>query len=165
MASGRAHDKASLVLALPVGLAVAWNFGLAEGLGAAVGCGLVGLFLEPDLDQEQTTESENRLRGMIGPFYRLWQFVWYAYAMAIPHRSPLSHVPGLSTSIRILYLLALFLLYATIRNWDLSGWNPDTWPAWAWPVLRGMFVGLCASDAAHWLMDFVPLPRRRAVGG
>jgi uncharacterized metal-binding protein len=153
---GRSHDHASLVMALPIGLAVAYRFGLVEGIGAAIGCGMIGLFLEPDLDQEQTTFSEIRLRHAIGPLMYLWQFLWWAYASALPHRAALSHTPILATAIRVLYILIPFLVYAYIQHWDFSAW-----PAWAWPTLRGMFAGLCASDTAHWLMDFFPWPKRR----
>lgn len=155
---GRSHDRVSLALALPVGLAVAYRFGLLEGIGAAIGCGLVGLFLEPDLDQEQTTFSETRLRHVIGPLMYLWQFYFYLYAL-LPHRCWLSHAPILSTAIRVLYVLAPFLIYAMINSWNFADW-----PTWCWPLLRGAFAGLCASDTAHWLMDFVPLPRRRTMG-
>ena len=50
MASGRAHDRATLIFSAPLGVSAAVLWGLDTGLVAAAACVIGGLWLSPDLD-------------------------------------------------------------------------------------------------------------------
>ena len=50
MASGRAHDRATLIVSAPIGMAAAVLWGADAGLIAAAACLIGGLWLSPDLD-------------------------------------------------------------------------------------------------------------------
>ena len=80
---------------------------------------------------------------------RLWQMYWFPYAIIIPHRHGLSHLPGLGTAGRLAYLL--LTAFAVVRLGDLP---VDGVPAWVFPIA----VGLAVSDFVHFWLDFI---RRR----
>ena len=154
MSDGKAHTKASKVLAPLAGIAtgaVCHTAGLGivdsvlAGFGAVVGCGVVGLVLGPDLDQPGVTIGERYIikrAAILG-----WLFVayWSVYAK-IPHRHWLSHAPILGTIGRLIYLLWLPVGFAVSKGVQV--------PHWAAVVFAGMVAGLMVSDTAHWAMDF-----------
>jgi uncharacterized metal-binding protein len=162
MASGRAHDRATLLLALPFGLL--WGPGLGvAGVGVASFAFLVGgLWLSPDLD------THSRATARWGPLRGLW----WPYRRLLRHRSLLSHSPLIGTTGRLAYLLtALVLLRALAGAWPLP-WPPDAlpplqaWPALAHALWRAQpalvlcaLVGLEASGWLHLLQDGDPVPR------
>jgi uncharacterized metal-binding protein len=162
MATGRAHDRATLALALPFGLL--WGPGLgAPGIAVASAAFLVGgLWLSPDLD------THSRATARWGPL----QPLWWPYRRLLRHRSLLSHSPLIGSAGRLAYLLGALAL---LRWLACAGpWPPlplPLPPAAAWPALAlhlwrahpGLLfcalVGLEASGWLHLLQDGDPLPR------
>jgi uncharacterized metal-binding protein len=155
MAMGRAHDRATTLLALPFG--VLWGPGLGVP-GILVGSALFllgGLWLSPDLD------TLSRATARWGPLHRLW----WPYRRLLSHRSLLSHSPLLGTSLRLLWLAALVLLACAALG-PLGAPPPaevlergrELWGSRR-PLLLAAFVGLEASSWLHLLQDGDPIPR------
>jgi uncharacterized metal-binding protein len=173
------HGRITIALT-PIATAIGFALGLALGYpvytGVLMGMGcLLGLFLDPDLDQEMITSSEWRflrvgwpviaigsgvwgiasgigapatllavgIGGMAGP---LWVAFWLPYAMVMKHRSTLSHFPGISTLIRVAYLLTPFIAIAIMFGVPVE-------PAW-FAVAIPLFVGLVISDFGHYMRDY-----------
>ena len=155
MASGKVHNTTSAALALPLGAAVAVWRSPIEGIGALLGC-LSGILLTPDLDQVAISISEWGMVKKLGPLGFLWMALWYFYARAIPHRSPLSHWPILGTATRLIYIAGLLVVIWTI----LGRPTLPTMPGWGWIFLRGWLIGLAGSDMGHFLLDLLPKKKR-----
>jgi len=150
--NGRAHAAASLAASLPTGLIVGLALGPDVGLCAAGGC-LLGIFVNPDLDQLTIERAEWRIIKWLPVIGWAWLMLWDIYARVCKHRGVLSHFPIIGTVGRVLYL----------ELWDLAFWLARDQPA---PVMvtpqqmrcaLGAFIGLAVSDCLHWLMDGCPL--------
>ena len=155
MASGRRHDQATWLLALPFG-ALCWPWlGLSGAAVASFSFVFGGLLLSPDLD---TRSNASRRWGPL-------TLLWWPYRRLLSHRSLLSHAPLLGTAGRLLYLALLWsvlcllgrplgtpapagLLEAVQRLWLQQ---PD--------LLITALVGLEASSWLHLIQDGDPLPR------
>lgn len=147
MASGKIHAACSVALAAISFGAIIGGIGDARlGAACAAGC-LAGIFLTPDLDQEGWSHSEHILvKATFGIGY-LWLLLWYPYAKAIPHRSPLSHFPVLGTAIRLLYL-GFWAAIPAYFGFRLAAPSPEMWPLLQWSVF-----GLALSDLGHFVFD------------
>ena len=168
MASGRQHDRATVLLALPFG--VLW-WPLLGPLGTAVvslAFLIGGLWLSPDLD------IRSRASRRWGPL----QWLWWPYRRVLRHRSPLSHSPLLGTALRLGYLGGLLILFAlALTPWGgpepLALLQPiaDLWQHRR-PLLIAALLGVEASCWLHLILDGDPTPRlpglvrarRRAAG-
>jgi len=149
MASGKAHARASLILAVPTGIVAGIGLdSVLVGIGAAVGS-VLGIALTPDLDQEMTTYFEWKLIRKTGPLGFLWMALWSVYSLALPHRSHLSHFPILGTLGRLLYLAVIAAII-----WLIAGRPEVCFPVWLHTLGLGVILGLAVSDVAHWIMDF-----------
>jgi len=152
--NGRAHALASIVIAVPSGVAAAsWTGDMATGLAVAGGCAL-GAMIGPDLDIDHRTEGERiawRLGSGFGYAFQVW---WYPYALLFKHRSPWTHLPLVGTLGRLLYV-ALTLSPLVALAWA-GGWRPSADPLVRWYAVWAL-AGLAVSDAAHWLMDGLPV--------
>jgi len=160
MASGRAHDRATTLLALPFGLL--WGPGLgAPGIAvASLAFLLGGLWLSPDLD------TLSRATARWGPLHPLW----WPYRRLLRHRSLLSHSPLLGSAGRLAYLLGALALLRLLLGAAPGPAHPFP-PAAAWPALAlslwrahpqlvlCALAGLEASSWLHLLQDGDPLPR------
>ncbi|MCP9928232.1 DUF2227 family putative metal-binding protein [Cyanobium sp. CH-040] len=155
MASGRAHDRATWLLALPFGLL--WAPALGPGGVGCAGLGFLlgGLLLSPDLD---TRSNATRRWGPLG-------VLWWPYRHGLSHRSLFSHSPLLGTAGRLAYLAALALLAAALLA-PLGGPPPRQLLAAAlelWhgqrPLVVSALAGLEASSWLHLIQDGDPLPR------
>ena len=83
---------------------------------------------------------------------RLWQMYWFPYAIIIPHRHGLSHLPGLGTAGRVAYLAVT--IWLLVR---LSVLPPiDRVPEWVFPIA----IGLAVSDFTHFWLDFIRRERK-----
>jgi uncharacterized metal-binding protein len=157
MASGRDHDRATWLLALPFG-ALWWPVLGLEGLI----CGAVaflagGLWLSPDLD---TRSNPTRRWGPL-------RWLWWPYRRLLVHRSLLSHGPLIGSAGRMLYLAGLVLGLSVLFT-PLGAPSPDqllTSAAALWrshrPLLLAALVGLEASAWLHLIQDGDPMPRWR----
>ena len=118
----------------------------------ALGGYLAGAIVEPDLDQVGITSSEGYVLKHLGCFGALWVAYWLPYGKIMPHRSFLSHFPGVSTLLRLVYLLApaayVVNRYALYRPWMAQ-------------ALVGVWIGLTVSDTLHFVADVVSKEVRR----
>lgn len=157
MASGRDHDRATWLWALPFG-ALWWP---ALGL-AGVACGAAaflvgGLWLSPDLD---TRSNPTRRWGPL-------RWLWWPYRRLLVHRSLFSHGPLIGSAGRLLYLAALALGLSGLLT-PLGGPAPAQLLVAAgalWqeqrPLLLAALVGVEASAWLHLIQDGDPMPRWR----
>ncbi|MFN6353483.1 MAG: DUF2227 family putative metal-binding protein [Cyanobacteriota bacterium] len=160
MAMGRAHDRATTLLALPFGLLWGPGLGPAGIAVASLSFVLGGLWLSPDLD------TPSRALARWGPLKPLW----WPYRRLLRHRSLLSHSPLIGTGGRLAYLLAALALLRLVAEAGPWGSIPLP-PLGAWPALvMGLWqahptwvlcalTGLEASSWLHLLQDGDPLPR------
>lgn len=163
MPSGSVHTATSVILSVPIGLSVGNMAGDVAGLGAALGC-LAGVFVNPDLDVNGLTSSEWKLIKFSIVLGMLWTLAWLPYAFILKHRSFLSHSIILSTAIRIGYMWLVLLagawLFGRVLGVRISI-NVPPMPMSVQSFLWGAFGGLCASDAAHIIMDRLIRTRRK----
>ncbi|MEY4431717.1 MAG: hypothetical protein RLZZ533_1653 [Cyanobacteriota bacterium] len=165
MASGRAHDRATWLLAAPVAL-LWWPWlGPAGSIAAGLAFVLGGLWLSPDLD---TRSNPTRRWGPL-------RLLWWPYRRLLSHRSLLSHAPLLGSAGRLLYLGALVLALSWLAQ-PLGSPSPGALTQRAsqlWhqhqPLALAALVGLEASAWLHLLQDGdpsprLPWPRRRRPG-
>jgi uncharacterized metal-binding protein len=155
LASGRLHDRATWLLALPAALLVWPWLGWPGVAAAAVGFLLGGLLLSPDLD------THSRPTARWGPL----GILWWPYRRLLRHRSLLSHSPLLGTAGRLAYLgcavLVLTLLLqplgaaapASLWQQGMELWRQHQ------PLLIAALVGVEASSWLHLIQDGDPMPR------
>ena len=143
MPNGRRHTIASCVVGAASGAAL-----ILYSPEAAFWCttgALAGILLTPDNDLRGniTYHYVKKYAGL--PAYFLWKLVWWCYGF-IPHRSPLSHAPVLSTIIRLLYLWLWILpiWYYLQLPWPTFSVNAGWW-----------LIGLGLADIAHGWLDFL----------
>lgn len=103
---------------------------------------VLGRFIEPDLDQLSLTISEGDMMRKFGCIGMFWVMYWFPYSFFIPHRSPVSHMPGLSDAIRMAYLFWWFAPLLTYYNITLS-----------YEIPFGLWIGLTISTFVHWSLD------------
>jgi len=155
MASGRSHDRATVVLALPFGLLWAPGLGPPGVATAAAAFLLGGLWLSPDLD------TRSRATARWGPLAPLW----WPYRRFLRHRSVLSHSPLLGTAGRLAWLAALLtgacLLLVPLGTPPPQRLADDLHALWQRqrPLVIAALVGLEASAWLHLLQDGDPVPR------
>lgn len=112
-------------------------------VGVAVG-GLVGCIVDPDLDHEWRTQSEQRVRRFNPVVGLLWSAYWSPYDWAHPHRGT-SHTWPYGTLVRFVYALwPLLIVSVFLAHWAVV-------LAW-WSLV---FVGLSVQDCLHLYMDEV----------
>lgn len=157
VASGRAHDLATWLLALPFGL-LWWPWmGLAGSGWAALGFLVGGLYLSPDLD------TRSRPYQRWGPL----RLLWWPYRRLLPHRSVVSHAPLLGTAGRLLYSLGVVLGLSGLLS-GLGGPTPlqclqGFWSLWQrhQGLTLAALAGVEASTWLHLIQDGDPMPRLR----
>ena len=155
MASGRDHDRATLLASLPFGLALLPLLGSRAALLGALAFLIGGLWLSPDLDTR--SRPSQRWRWLSG--------LWWPYRRLVRHRGWLSHTPLLGSASRLLLLLG-WLLLALVGLQTIGGPGPN----WALQQLqqlwqshpRLLITALLAIEASAWLhllQDGDPMPR------
>ena len=155
MASGRAHDRATWLLALPFGL-LWWPWlgpvgSVSAGLAFLVG----GLWLSPDLD---TRSNPTRRWGPL-------RLLWWPYRRLLRHRSLVSHSPLLGTAGRLLYL-AVTVAVICLLTQPLGAPAPlqlmrHGWMLWQQQptLLLAVLAGVEASAWLHLIQDGDPIPK------
>ena len=107
MASGRNHDRSSVLWSIPFGLCINLIIGHPFGLMGGLAFCLGGLWLSPDLDTYSVALKR----------WGLLKIIWWPYRKVIPHRSLFSHAPLIGTTVRIGYLILwLFFLLLLIKR-------------------------------------------------
>lgn len=172
MATGRTHATVAWTLAVPLGSIGAYAYATGNAaLGIGVWCGTVaGILITPDADLEGTTWEEARFYSLATPLGLLWQWAWFLYARAIPHRG-ISHTPILGTLTRIAYTAFLTHLLTWIVNgaWlnycHISHCNPVQISIPYWHIApytaTGMILAWIAQDLGHILFDRKRKNRKR----
>jgi uncharacterized metal-binding protein len=137
MAAGRVHARAAVLTGIALTAAAVYVYQAGDATAAAgLAAGAwAGWAIDPDLDHEVRTHTERRVSRHLGsPAGRLWRAVWAPYAVLIPHRSPLSHFPGLGTVIRAAYFWAVVWILAHVLGHaiptppqDLALWTLAAW--------------------------------------
>ena len=155
MASGRHHDRATGLLALPFGLLWWPALGPAAALMAAVGFLAGGLWLSPDLD------TRSRATRRWGPLALLW----WPYRRVLSHRSAHSHTPLRGSAGRLAYLALAAALLSQLAQplgapsaAQLLTALPRLWRDQQ-PLLLPALVGVEASGWLHLIQDGDPIPR------
>lgn len=151
MANGRTHAGDSALLTAPVTISISLHSGVLPGALAGLGC-FLGIVLSPDLDQESWTYSEWVLRKVpvVGWILSWLMFIyWYPYSKAFRHGNWMTHVPVISTVLRLAYALSVPLLVMAL--WDVE-LLVEIFPTLQY-MLGYVFIGLCVSDTAHWIRD------------
>jgi uncharacterized metal-binding protein len=143
MASGRAHTAVS-IFAAGIGAAAINGFakssaGLATGY--LNGC-LADLAITSDLDMINQTAAHRYIRYFYRYLAALWRLIWLPHAIAIPHRSFLSHFPLVSTIGRLVYLGIPGMLIANILNL----WPGDRTSEW---IAQSHNITLIISTTSH----------------
>lgn len=120
---------------------------IVAGVLGFLGC-LLGLIVDPDLDQEMVSSSEWRLIKIpiIGKIIgTAWVSYWFFYALIMPHRK-MSHWPIIGTLTRVAWMAWPFILLSYFQIWRV--------PLPSLAYLLYAFLGLCISDLGHWWRDF-----------
>ena len=148
MADGRSHARAAFLVLAAGG--AGWALGQVPG--PVLGGLALGWMVTPDIDLPGTTYEEERVYRLrlgclpIGLLLGLaWEWYWFPYARIVPHRSPWSHLPGLGTAARLLYLALPYLVY---------GWAFG-FPWWDWGVVLQVWAGMAVQDTVHLVLDAV----------
>ena len=163
MASGRTHQKGyiwGLAALAAAGAFLLYNGSiLPEDAGGLLVGGVLGLLIDPDVrDQHNiTTRGERRVwrAPLVGPILGyLFQVYWYPLALWIPHRSFLSHCPGIATAVAAAWLI----LPPAAAGYYLTGGNLQApfgvWLlSWYQPWMPAAFLGWCFQDTIHLALD------------
>ena len=143
MSGGRTHATvttiaaAILIITAPV---YTEYFGI-ESAGMIIGTA-AGLFLTPDLDQDNPVYSHYLTGKIYMPLRWAWGIIWLPYAKLIPHRSWVSHAPIAGTLIRIIYLnIITVCLCGQSIQWITK--------SLFWWVIAGIAI----ADFLHWIFD------------
>ena len=113
-----------------------------RSLVMVAGC-LAGILLTPDLDVDAGNIGMSIIRTWLGGIPAvLWFWYWRPYSKLIPHRSVVSHLPILSTAIRLVYMFWWVPL--------LYGRFPDVGLWFIW-----FFAGLALVDLNHAFLNFI----------
>lgn len=116
-----------------------------------LGC-LLGLLLDPDLDQDtMMTSSEVRAKRILLTIpilghiaFAVWFGWWTVYGLCHKHRG-ISHTPILGTLTRMLWLAPLWIVLY-VRKVEID------------PLMAlCLFAGLVISDIGHYLRDYYGL--------
>ena len=106
---------------------------------------LTGLLVGPDLDVDAGNISRHYVRRRAGPVVAaLWGLFWLPYAVAVRHRSPLSHAPLIGTVGRLAYIVAAVWIVCVVAGVSL----PPLHPLMLWYA-----GGLAVADVGHYLLD------------
>lgn len=125
MASGKAHTKATIILSILTTPLIYYYLLIPIGV-------ILGLWFSPDLD----TRSDPYNRW--GPL----KIIWWPYQAIFNHRSPWTHLPIISTIIRIIYVSPIYLTLTLTSNITIQPY-----------YLIGIVIGLMLSDTLHAIMD------------
>lgn len=178
MADGKTHYTAwkyGSVAAVSAGVATA-ALGLylgdmnvvAAGPAIVVGYGL-GRWISPDLDLVGANSDEGRMMKelkIVGALLFAW-FSVYAYLMRFAglgkkgHRNFFSHFPGVSTVIRLAWLLLFPLVSIPIYFSIQRGFGEYFVLPVTITCAVGVVAGLSIADTLHYVLDILPSTKRK----
>lgn len=160
MADGKTHIQHTVLLApfVASGIFVASHElgnvlfdSVVYAIEGMIGC-LLGVYISPDLDVDRMHIGRRLLINKNRFWGWLFWLYWWPYAKYMPHRSPKSHRPVLSTIIRVAYLLmpiwAVMLLAMEFELFQTVFFSVH--------FLMIVF-GLICADILHWVDDGMPM--------
>ena len=155
-ADGDKHDRRCIVVAIAVGGAVTLWGQPTLGMRMATSIITWGLLFSPDLDLADTGRHQG---GGCKAWHR-WKrmglgWVWKPYGHAFKHRSPFTHslIPG--TLLRLLYVLALPLVFWIWKAFPNFASLLAQLKELSTPIL--ILIGCCfISDVVHLITDKIP---------
>ena len=167
VSSGAVHFRINVAIDC-VGIPAAFWF-LPEPLAAGVTAGLlIGTLATPDVrDLEQKTYPVwiiSRVPLIGRTLAWLFRMFWAPLAIALPHRSRLSHTPVLGTLVAAAYSGCIFYLILSLLQCPLSltQITEGTQEIIASQCLYAVLFGWCIQDLSHWIADGAPRrPSRR----
>lgn len=129
MADGRTHSRIAAGVAAVISMA-AIPIGMTDpNVALSIVAGAVGGWMvTPDLDIEHRTHEEWRIWRLSPIVGAIWTLYWLPYAWAIPHRHWASHLPGVGTAGRMIYLFWWLPLIVSPIDWSLIAM---VWCAWS----------------------------------
>lgn len=152
MADGITHARfnTGALIALGAGCTVLYGlYGQPQEIFFILPGALLSYFVDPDMmDQHQvTTHGERRLYKIFWPLGFIIECYMYPLAKLLSHRSIFSHLPGLNSLVRLLYLFGpmLYCLYGSQVFIDL-------WTNY-YNVLIMLYLGSVIMDTMHALLD------------
>lgn len=106
MANGRAHAATTIALAIGVLPLVLSAVKTVPGILLIIPGIIAGVLITPDLDIDNRIVSHRYMRNIFGQIIGIyWYYLWHSYSLSFKHRSGLSHLPVISTLIRLTFLL------------------------------------------------------------
>lgn len=159
MPNGQTHTFATLAATAATPLLVhGINAGISlpNTAAATIGC-LLGVIITPDLDVDHGCVSMRTIKKRFGKYpSKLWRAIWMPYAIMIPHRSWLSHLPIAGTAFRLGYLYLIIFTMAVFIG-ALGVISMPRLQLSTTTLLSSNFIwafsGLCLADTLHFLMD------------
>ena len=149
MPSGKVHS--ALTLATTSGVIAPYlivQFNLNPWMYVA-GC-VTGLMVMPDMDVDRGNISDYFIRKVSRPAQWIWRAFWMPYALMVPHRHFISHLPILGTLLRIGYVFLVLNFLNLFIRLVLSLFDTVSL-VWLWDW--SFFFGLCHVDTIHYLVD------------
>lgn len=149
MPSGKIHN--ALTLATFSGVLAPYLIVQFDGNPWLYGAGCVaGLLVSPDMDVDKGNISDQLIRKVSRPAQWLWRLFWTPYALLVPHRHAISHMPIMGTIFRIGYVFLILNMLNLFLRLILSMFDTVSL-VWLWNW--SFFFGLCHVDAIHFLVD------------
>lgn len=147
MPSGKVHYsywRKFRVLAILCAVSLAFWSGWAS-LGVLIGY-LLARYITPDLDHRNMTSDEYRTMRELKLIGVLLVAYWMPYGYIFPHRHPLTHWPGISTVIRMVYLF--FPMWVILGKFGILFEGNNIL------LFLGIFIGLAIADIVHFILDW-----------
>ncbi len=155
MPSGNTHEFTNMVF-LPISLTCLQPDGLIPFIAGYL---FSTFYLSPDLDLPQSKSSQR---------WGKLSFIWKYYQAFVPHRSLISHLPVISSLIRILYLLlplflTTFIIFKVIDEVFFNGilsikLETEVIDIETEKFIKDTFIyfiyGVIIADTIHILLDF-----------
>jgi len=110
----------------------------------------LGAWIDPDLDLRGNTRAKRRYRrSILYPAYWWWQLYSIIASKFAGHRSLLTHLPLLSTAIRLAWVLIPIIVITAIMGWFI----PEGYVSGLALFGMGLLLGLSYADTIHVVAD------------
>jgi uncharacterized metal-binding protein len=151
MSDGKSHLKnwwIGWIAEIPASVFMGIQVNPYIGIGSNVGY-LLGRWVDCDMDSFGTTGAESRMVKELPIIGYVWfaQSSVYGAIFRSMHRSFITHFPGISTIIRLIFMFFwIGILY--YFHWIV-------YAEWQGYLFLGVFIGLSYADTLHYLADIL----------
>ena len=119
----------------------------------------LGALIDPDLDQVGVTMAEGRALRHFGCLGAVWVGYWVPYGYLLKHRGTFSHVPFISTFIRLVYIsVPVWITGYLVQRF--MGIDVLDWMIYYIRAYVPIWFGLSIADTFHWIADILPKNRK-----